>query len=190
MPDRAVSERSEGAWSDLAGASNVAAAAHQRALELRAQGASVREALTYLTGVVEDEASPDAVASILVLDAESRLQTAAAPSLPAEYSSAINGLQASPYLGTCCAAAATGQVVLTPDIDADPQWASLKNLPLALGLVAAWSQPILGGDGRVLGTFGTYFRTCREPTEAERTLVGVLARTAAILIEDEQRTDA
>jgi GAF domain-containing protein len=34
-------------------------------------------------------------------------------------------------------------------------------------------------DGRVLGTFGTYFRDRRAPTEEERTGVAHLATTAA-----------
>jgi signal transduction histidine kinase len=54
---------------------------------------------------------------------------------------------------------------------------------LAHGLIAAWSHPIVGGDGRVLGTFGTYLRECREPSAAERRIVEILSHTAALAIE-------
>jgi signal transduction histidine kinase len=43
--------------------------------------------------------------------------------------------------------------------------------------------PIRARDGAVLGTFGTYFRECREPTRGERSVVEVLVRTAAIAVE-------
>jgi GAF domain-containing protein len=141
------------------------------------------EILEMMVRAVEARSGGDAVASVLLLDSEGRLRTGATPGLPAEYNAAIDGLQASPFLGTCSAAAATGAVVLTPDIAAHPYWSSLKHLPLALGLVAAWSQPIIGTDGAVLGTLGTYFRTLRGPTEAERRLVSGLAASAAVAIE-------
>jgi signal transduction histidine kinase/ActR/RegA family two-component response regulator len=96
---------------------------------------------------------------------------------------AIDGLKAEPHIGTCSAAASTCRVVVTPDIENDPGWAAIKHLPLGLGLRAAWSQPILSRDGRVLGTFGSYFRTCRMPSQAERDAVEILSRTAAIAIE-------
>lgn len=162
---------------------DVLRAAQRKVRELLASHAPLKGILEHMTAIVEAGGDGDIVAAILLLDDEGRLRTGAAPGLPAEYNAAIDGLQASPFLGTCAAAAATGAVVVTPDIDADPQWKSLKGLPLALGLVAAWSQPIIGTDGRVLGTLGSYFRTTRRPTEAERALVGGLAASAAVAIE-------
>src|SRR5687767_9426905 len=64
-----------------------------------------------------------------------------------------------------------------------------QNEALAIGLKSAWSVPINGSEGRVLGTFGTYFRTCREPTAAEREIVIGLCRAAALAIE-RRRADA
>lgn len=163
--------------------------AQKRSLEMVVRGAPLGDVLTYLTRIVEQHAGPHAVAAILLLDAQGCLRPGAAPSLPPDYSRALDGLEASEEVGTCSAAAATGRVVVTPDIAADPKWAKLKSLPLALGLRAAWSQPILARSGRVLGTLGTYFRECREPTALERQLVGVLSHTAALAIE-RQEVDA
>jgi GAF domain-containing protein len=102
--------------------------------------------------------------------------------LPADYLDAIDGLRPDPKVGTCSAAAATGAAVLTPDFRADEKWAELRHLPLALGYVGAWSQPIKSADGRVLGTFGTYFREQREPSASERRNIEALAATAAAVI--------
>ena len=60
------------------------------------------------------------------------------------------------------------------------------HLPLSLGYLSAWSQPIKDAHGRVLGTFGTYFRRRREPTEQEREVVGLLARIAAAALTRRQ----
>jgi GAF domain-containing protein len=50
-------------------------------------------------------------------------------------------------------------------------------------LAAAWSVPIVGEDGRVLGTFGTYFREPRKPRPEERGFVEKLAQIARSVIE-------
>ena len=129
------------------------------------------------------------MASILLLDDEKRLRNGASPSLPADYLHAIDGLKADESIGTCSAAAATGEIVITPDIASDPKWNGIAYLPLELGLASAWTKPIVARDGHVLGTFGTYFRTCREPTELERQTVEILARTAALAIERKKAED-
>jgi PAS domain S-box-containing protein len=123
-------------------------------------------------------------AAILLVDADGkRLRVGAGPSLSDGYNAAIDGVAIAPDVGTCCAAAARGEVVVTPDIASSPGWAELKHLPLAHGLVAAWSMPIVSTVGAVVGTFGTYFLERRAPTAHERRLVEVLARTAALAIE-------
>ena len=157
--------------------------AQKQSLEMLVSGAPLQEVLAYLTSVVEEQAEGKAIASILLLDDEGRLHNGAAPSLPNAYIAAIDGIRALPDLGTCAAAAARGTVIITPDIEADTSWQSIKHLPLGLGLRAAWSMPIKARDGRVLGTFGTYFRECRQPTALERQVVEILARTAALAIE-------
>lgn len=151
----------------------------RRAEELLAEGGPLRDVLSRLTMAAEALAGPGTCASILVLDADGLLRNGASPNLPADYLDAIDRLKPDADLGTCAAAAATGEVVLTPDFQADTKWAELKHLPLALGYLAAWSHPIKDDHGRVLGTFGTYFRERRLPREVERRGVERLAAVAA-----------
>jgi GAF domain-containing protein len=93
-------------------------------------------------------------------------------------------LKPDPCVGTCAAAAATGVVVLTPSFLADDKWAELRHLSMSIGFVGAWSMPIKSAaDGRVLGTFGTYYRDEREPTPREIAAVRMLAATAARAID-------
>jgi signal transduction histidine kinase len=157
--------------------------AQKQSLELVVSGAPLATVLSHLVETVEQESDGATVASIMLLDAQHRLRNGAAPSLPAHYLQAIDGLPADPSLGTCCAAAALGEVVVTPDFSTSPAWSGISHLPLAIGLRGAWSMPIKARDRSVLGTFGTYFREVREPTDDERAVVEVLARTAAIAIE-------
>ena len=164
--------------------------AQKHALELVVKGAPLTDVLAFLTGVVERVSQQSVVASILLLDDDGRLRPGAAPSLPDDYIQAIDGLKAEPTLGTCSAAAATGRVVITREFATDPAWLTLRHLPLALGLVGAWSQPIIDRTGRVLGTFGTYFREVREPSPAERQVVEILSHTAALAIERTRAEDA
>ncbi|HEY0478377.1 MAG TPA: GAF domain-containing protein [Kofleriaceae bacterium] len=154
-------------------------------LEQIVRGAPLGDVLAALCRIVERHAEdgPVRAAISLVDDDGRRLWTGAAPSLPEDYNRAIDGLAIARDVGTCCAAAARCEVVVTPDLAADPAWASLRRLPLAHGLVAAWSMPILSSTGHVLGTFGSYFTTRREPRPHERGLVEVMARTAALAIE-------
>ena len=161
--------------------------AYDRALAMLSDGLPLREILVHLATSAEVLSGNGAVASILVLDDRGLLRNGASPNLPSDYLDAIDRLKPDPNLGTCAAAAATGEVVVTPDFRADSKWAELRHLPLALGFVGAWSQPIKSETGSVLGTFGTYFRERREPTPFERDAVRHLASAAALAIEDARR---
>jgi GAF domain-containing protein len=168
---------------DLAADHPMVAEGRRRALDMLEQGASQRDILPVLVVAAEKANGGNTVSSILVLDREGLLRNGASPKLPQDYLEAIDGLKPDPGVGTCAAAAATGSVVLTPDFRADEKWAELRHLPLALGYLGAWSQPIIGANGAVLGTFGTYFREMREPREEERRNVAALAATAGIVID-------
>ncbi len=157
-------------------------AAADRAQHMAQEGAPLRDVLAQLTCAVETLSKGRTVASILVLDREGLLRNGASPNLPADYLDAIDRLKPDPRVGTCAAAAATGEVVETPSFLDDERWAELRHLPLALGFLGAWSMPIKG-QGRVLGTFGTYFREHRVPNAMERQTVALLARVAAMAIQ-------
>ena len=123
---------------------------------LRGVGAGAAEMLAALAATADRISGADTTVSILLLDQQGLLRNGASPGLPPDYLQAIDGLRPDPQVGTCAAAAATGDVVLTPDFMADTKWAELRHLPMALGFRSAWSVPIKGRSGQVLGNFGTY----------------------------------
>lgn len=75
-------------------------------------------------------------------------------------------------------------MVVTSDFRTDDKWAELRHLPLALGFISAWSVPIKDATGKVLGTFGTYFRMQREPSSAEINAVRTLAQAAVVVLNN------
>ena len=148
-------------------------------MQYQREGRPLHEVLTYLATVAENVSGNGSAASILLLDENGQLRNGGSPRLPADYLKAIDGLKPAPQLGTCCAAAATGEIVFTPDFLSDEKWAELKHLPLSIGYAGAWSVPIKDKSAKVLGTFGTYFREKRLPSPAEIDVNRQLALLAA-----------
>jgi GAF domain-containing protein len=151
----------------------------QQAINMLKEGEVQHKVLACLVDAAERIAGGGSVSSILVLDKSGLLRNGCSPRLPYDYLSAIDGLKPQPLLGTCASAAATGSIVITKDFKSDDKWAELRHLPLALGFVGAWSMPIKTTEGKVLGTFGTYFRAQREPSQEEIASVQLLADTTA-----------
>ena len=153
--------------------------ARNRALRMIDGREPLHQVLAFIASAAEELCDRKIVASILLIDREGLLRNGASPNLPADYLDAIARLRPHPEVGTCAAAAATGNVVVTPDFLDDSRWSELKHLPLALGFRGAWSMPIKDEDGRVLGTFGSYFFEPRTPTDHERAVVSELMPLAA-----------
>ena len=74
------------------------------------------------------------------------------------------------------------QPVEVEDIEIDPLWRDYRDLALAHGLRAYWSNPIFDATGRVLGTFAVYFRHPMRPMPRHRRLVEIAPHLASIAI--------
>ncbi|HEY7006219.1 MAG TPA: GAF domain-containing protein [Sphingomicrobium sp.] len=161
--------------------------AHSRVLELAIGDAPLATTLTELIRIVESTSSTGVLGSILLLDPDGKhLRHGAAPSLPAEYSAAIDGAEIGACCGSCGTAAYLGAAVFVSDIATDPLWADYRDLAAAHGLRACWSTPILTRGRKVLGTFAMYHREPREPTVRDLMLVDLVTQTAALVIDREQ----
>lgn len=159
-------------------------AGQNEALQLAVAGAPLGSVLEVLVLTAERQADTGVLASVLLLDeAGERLRHGAAPSLPAAYCEAIDGLVIGPSVGSCGTAAWRNQVVVVTDIANDPLWSDFAGLARQHGLAACWSTPIRSTLGEVLGTFAMYYRVPRAPSEHERQVVELLANTAAVVVE-------
>ncbi len=138
--------------------------------------------LSFIALSVEKE-SPGALCSVLLADEEGlRLTTGAAPSLPNQYNSAVNGTRIGNGIGSCGTAAFRRERVVVEDINNHPFWQGFVPA-LEAGLRSCWSEPILSSTGQLLGTFAIYHRTPANPTEDEIRLIQQAAAFAEIAIK-------
>jgi diguanylate cyclase (GGDEF)-like protein/PAS domain S-box-containing protein len=152
-------------------------------LEMIARAVRLEDVLTQLADLVETQMQ-GIFCSILLLDADGkRLRHGAAPSLPEAYWRAVDGIEVGPMVGSCGAAVFRREAVIVPDVEVDPLWTTFCCLALEHGLRSSWSMPIVSHQGVVLGTFGLYSSSVREPKPAEMDLITSCIRLAAIAIE-------
>jgi len=149
-----------------------------------AAGGSLKDVMRDIILMVEKPSNGEMLASILILSEDGkRLLEGAAPSLPPDYNTAIDGIAIGYGVGSCGTAAATGDPVIVTDIASDPLWKDFRELALAHQLRACWSMPIRAADGRLLGTFANYYHEPKEPTERDLETIAMVTRTTAIAIE-------
>ncbi|WP_455273559.1 bifunctional diguanylate cyclase/phosphodiesterase [Rhizobium herbae] len=153
-------------------------------LEMIAKGEPLGSTIERLCVEVE-RAVPGIACSVLSVR-KGRLYHLAAPSLPKNYSSALDSLAAGPLAGSCGTAAHLGLAVVAHDIENDPRWNDFKALALPLGFKACWSTPIMS-SGHVVATFAFYYKEKRGPSELEQKMVDACVHLCAIAIERNDR---
>jgi c-di-GMP-specific phosphodiesterase len=155
----------------------------QRMLERIVGGEPLEETLNALCRHVE-ERFPGARCSVLLLDrALGVLRHVASPSLPRSFVSHIDGLPVGEGVGVCGTAAARGQIVISPDVGADPLMAPYMGLIRQFGVGSVWSHPLRRAGGEVLGTFALYRSTQHSPTQAELDFVAGAGNLAALAVD-------
>jgi PAS domain S-box-containing protein len=161
--------------------------AQSEIIDVIAAGTELRETLRRVALIIEN-LIPDALCSTLLLDPDGlHLRHGAAPSLPASFLAAIDGLEIGPCVGSCGTAAYKRHSVIVEDIATDPLWVDHRHLPLSFGLKACWSQPILDSTGAVLATFALYYREPKAPSAADLRLVDLMSRLVRIAVVQDRR---
>jgi len=165
-------------------------AGQKHVLELVARDAAVVEVLDESLRVIEQH-SPGMTCSILLVDpSTTSLRHAVSRRLPDEWISAMQTVAIGPLVGSCGSAAFLRKRVIVEDVTTDPRWVDFCDLATRCGLRACWSEPIVAGDGRLLGTLAMYYPVPRGPTVAECELIELGAHLAGIAIErGETRSD-
>jgi PAS domain S-box-containing protein len=148
---------------------------------------SLREVLqTYLKGL--ESIFPQIYFSIHRI-INGRLDIGVAPSLPADYLTAINGLPVGGPEGSCGSLVATAKQVIVADIATHPSWEKCRELAMAHGLRACWSSPIINNDDKIVATLAMYYKEPKVPEDDE---ISVIAKTTALLhviMENRQKTE-
>jgi signal transduction histidine kinase len=155
--------------------------------EMIARGDALEAILEGSCRLVE-QALPGSLAIMLLLEGK-RLRRGAAPSFP-KYMAEVDGFEIDPAVGTCSAAAARKEQVITADITKDAHWAGHLELAARHGLKAGWATPVLSSDNHVLGTFGLYWPEPRGPTPDHLQIIKQVVRLIAFAIERKRSQDA
>ena len=152
-------------------------------LQMVLDGASQAEILRSIALGIE-AINSDVICSILLIDESGRhLLTGAAPSLPGFYNEAIEGIEIGDGLGSCGAAACSGQRVIAADIQTHPNWAEYRDLAARAGVAACWSEPIRDSAHRVIGTFAMYYRRIAAPDDVRLLMIREAASLVSIVLE-------
>jgi hypothetical protein len=122
--------------------------------------------------------------SVLFLSPDRRhLVHGLAPSLPPDYSRAVEGLEIGPRAGSCGAAAHLGERFIVGDVLQHPNWAPYREHARRANIRACWSEPIRAADGEILGTFAMYYAEPRVPEPYEERFIESMAHLAGMAIE-------
>lgn len=118
-----------------------------------------------------------------------RLSGVIAPSLPADYVAAVNGLVIGPNEGSCGSSAASGRQVVVSDIAIDPRWDKYRDFALSHGLHACWSNPVFDQEGHVIATLAMYYKEPRSPDEEEYKVMEKATALLQMILENRRKTD-
>jgi diguanylate cyclase (GGDEF)-like protein/PAS domain S-box-containing protein len=150
-------------------------------LELVTQGTPIGETLLAVTRLVET-LSPELLCSIMLVQ-NGVLRIAAAPSLPDDLVSAVDGIAIAEGEGACGTAAHRVERVIVEDIGGDPLMANFADLAATTDIRSCWSLPVTDSTtGAVLATFAVYTTTPRQPTEDDLRLFDQVTHLVEIAI--------
>lgn len=119
-----------------------------------------------------------------------QLYNLSSPTLPTQYTDAINGLEIGPNIGSCGTAAFTKQKVVVKDIATDPLWENHKTLALHFNLRSCWSNPILNSKGEVMATFAIYSNGSKQSFFREEKTIDRASHVLKIILENRQQEEA
>ena len=149
-------------------------------------GAPLSEVLTIIARLVEAQGK-GMLCTIWLLDKDGRhVRCATAPSLPAAYIAQVDRTPVGPKGASCGTAVYRREPVYVTDILSDPLWDDYRHFVLPYGLRACWSRPLLSSEGKILGTFASYYREVRSPGITDLQLIENAGHLAGIAIERAQ----
>src|SRR5580704_206021 len=159
----------------------------KQAFEMFTSGTPLLKVLETFVRSVESQWRLQGRMAIHLLDeSETHFAQTIAPSLPPEYTSAVDGMEVNSGTGPCCEAVLARERVVVTDVARSKEFPTFAAFALPLGIRAGWSTPIFASTGKVLGTLAEYYPEERVPKPADDFLEEIVTRTAAIIIERRQ----
>ena len=152
-------------------------------LEQIAEGRPLTPLLNAIVASLESQVPAAMGGVLLVDDAGTALTQPLGDNLPAAYREGLDGLRIGPTAGSCGTAVHRLEAVIVTDTATDPLWQDFRDFAASNGIRACWSQPIVGSNGKVLGTLSLSHRQPGAPGAEHLQLLATHAHIAALAIE-------
>lgn len=164
--------------------------AHAKTLEKISEDKPLSESLKiFIEGV--EQVIPESLCSICTINETSNtISTCAAPSLPAFFNDAMDGVTIAENNGAAAKTAALNEPQIMSDITLQPQNLHWRELLSRAGLRSCWSFPIMTTAKKTTGVLTLYFHNDRAPESSELEIVQTAANLAGITIERKLSEDA
>ena len=155
----------------------------QKIQDMIAHQVPFEEILGAITEMVARQ-MPESVVSFMMYDpSDNTLSLVAGQGVSETYRQAMQRVVIGPNVASCGKTAFTREVVITPNIEHEPDWAPFAHLARAESLKSCWSVPVLTPGNDLLGTFAVYGRYPSEPASEDLVLMyrasGLLALATA-----------
>jgi PAS domain S-box-containing protein len=156
----------------------------KEAFEMAASDAPLTQVLEFFARGVENCLRRGGMLAIHLLDESgTRFAQTLAPSLPASYREALEGMELASASDPWRGAVASRRRVAVTDVASGREFPAFAAFALPLGIRSGWSQPILSSAGKVLGTIDIYYRAPRDAHPQDDFVGNIMARTASAIIE-------
>ncbi|WNB77473.1 bifunctional diguanylate cyclase/phosphodiesterase [Methylomonas koyamae] len=133
---------------------------------------------------LEEQLLPNSVGSVMLLDSSGELlNVLAAPSVPPEGISQLNGLRPGPGGGSCGNVIYTQQPQFVSNTFTDPRWCNLRHLAYNFNLCSCWSVPVYSRQRKVIGTFALSSFEHRSPSPFHLRLLEIGASIISIMLD-------
>ena len=164
--------------------------AYRRVLELLTRGDHLEASLNAIIECTE-QADPRLRAIVKLLDSYGQaFEVVIAPSFGPQYLEFFTGFQIQPKRTSCSTAVLETRRVVVRDFKHHEDWQDFQEMVAASGVQACISEPVVNGQGRVLGVFTLTSDTPWTPTEIEESFCSGMARLVGLAVERYRNLDA
>ena len=129
---------------------------------------------------------PNAVASLMLKEADSHIYVKAAPTIPQEGWDALNGIQPGPHSGSCGNAVFQGKPQYITDVLTDERGIEFLQTAQAFNLCSCWSMPVKNEHSSTIGSIALSSFEHRSPAPFHKKLLETASSMITIVLKNEQ----
>ncbi len=157
----------------------------QEVLSLIAQDTDAQYILDKICNMLEALLS-NAVASLMLKKADTRIYVKSAPSIPPEGWQALNGIQPGPHSGSCGNAVFQGKPQYITDVLTDERGLEFLQTAKAFNLCSCWSMPVKDENSQAIGSIALSSFEHRSPAPFHKKLLETASSMVSIVLKNEQ----